>query len=116
MKSDEELGLYDEPKQESFVEKMIPLQLRYNLDNIKQATLEEVAHKMLDDYGIKSMGQSIGVLEVKKLMVKMAKWQQEGSYSEEEVIDFLQEMNDWPTTFEGRIDIREWFKQLKKNI
>ena len=42
-----------------------------------QETLEEVAHKMLDDYGIKSMGQSIGVLKVKKLMVKMAKWQQE---------------------------------------
>jgi Zn-dependent oligopeptidase len=35
-------------------------------------------------------------------------------YSEEEVIDFLQEMNDWPTTFEGRIDIREWFEQFKK--
>jgi len=45
-------------------------------------TLEEAAHKMLDDYGIKSMGQSIGVLEVKKLMVKMAKWQAERSYSE----------------------------------
>lgn len=45
--------------------------------NAKQETLEEVAHKMLDDYGIKSMGQSIGVLEVKKLMVKIAKWQQE---------------------------------------
>jgi len=43
----------------------------------KKETLEEVAHKMLNDYGIKSMGQSIGVLEVKKLMVKMAKWQQE---------------------------------------
>ncbi len=44
---------------------------------MKKETLEEVAHKMLDDYGIKSMGQSIGVLEVKKLMVKMTKWQQE---------------------------------------
>ena len=44
---------------------------------MKQETLEEAAHKMLDDYGIKSMGQSIGVLEVKKLMVKIAKWQQE---------------------------------------
>jgi len=51
-------------------------------------TLEEFAHKMLDDYGIKSMGESIGVLEVKKLMVKMAKWQQEKSYSEEEMIRF----------------------------
>ncbi len=35
-------------------------------------------------------------------------------YSEEEVIDLLQEMNDYPTIFEGRIDIKEWFEQLKK--
>jgi hypothetical protein len=46
--------------------------------------------------------------------VEGAKWQEERMYSEEEVIDFLQEMNDWPTTFEGRIDIREWFEQFKK--
>lgn len=39
---------------------------------MKQETLEEVAHKMLIDYGILSIGQSVGVLEVKKLMVKMA--------------------------------------------
>ena len=51
----------------------------------KQETLEEVAHKMLINYGIKSMGQSIGILEVKKLMVNFAKWQQERMYSEEEV-------------------------------
>jgi hypothetical protein len=35
-------------------------------------------------------------------------------YSEEEVIDLLQEMNDWPTIFDGRIDIKEWFDQFKK--
>ena len=39
---------------------------------------------------------------------------QQRSYSEEEVIDLLQEMNDYPTIFEGRIDIKEWFEQLKK--
>ena len=44
-------------------------------------TLEEVAHEMLVDYGIKSIGQSIGVLTVKKLMVNMAKWQAERSQS-----------------------------------
>ena len=43
-----------------------------------------------------------------------AKWQQERMYSEEEVINFLQEMNNWPTTFEGKIDIKEWFEQFKK--
>lgn len=40
--------------------------------------------------------------------------QEQQMYSEEEVIDFLQKMNDWPTTFEGKIDIREWFEQFKK--
>ena len=35
-------------------------------------------------------------------------------YSEEEVIDLLVEMNSWPTTFEGKEDITEWFEQFKK--
>jgi hypothetical protein len=48
------------------------------------------------------------VFEIAKEMEK----QQQG-YSEEEVINFLQEMNDWPTTFEERIDIREWFEEFK---
>jgi hypothetical protein len=46
--------------------------------------------------------------------VEGAKWQAERMYSEEEVIDLLQEMNDWPTIFYGRIDIKGWFDQLKK--
>ena len=46
-------------------------------------TLEEVAHSMLCDYGIKSIGESINVLQVKKLMIKMAKWQQEQEQNNE---------------------------------
>jgi hypothetical protein len=34
-------------------------------------------------------------------------------YSEKEVIDLLVEMNSWPTTFEGKEDITEWFNQFK---
>ena len=41
---------------------------------------------------------------------------QERMYSEEEVINLLQEMNDWPTICEGRSDIEEWFEQFKKKI
>lgn len=109
MKSDEELGLYDEPKKEY---KYIGECSGNNgngcfLDSSghdcgcftrvlkeepkKETALEEVAHKMLSDYGIMSMGQSIGVLEVKKLMVKMAKWQAEKMYSEEDMKSF----GDW---------------------
>jgi hypothetical protein len=82
-------------------------------------TLEEVAHKMLVDYGIKSIGQSIGVLTVKKLMVNMAKWQAERMYSEEEVIEFG-EMIAWnmvgKTITESfiRTVSKELFQQFKK--
>ena len=80
----------------------------------KQETLEEAAHKMLDDYGIKSIGQSIGVLEVKKLMVKMTKWQQERSYSEEEVFFFIREaLYDTDMRYD-RISVEEWFEKFKK--
>jgi hypothetical protein len=83
-----------------------------------QETLEEVAHKMLDDYGIKSMGQSIGVLEVKKLMVKMAKWQQEKSYSEEDIREAFrqgQDNMDYSDTYgwDSKLTEQEWFEQFK---
>jgi hypothetical protein len=75
----------------------------------KQETLEEAAKRtyqkgLKDDIDLSFYdGVRLG-----------SKWQAERRYSEEEVIDFLQEMNDWSTTFEGRIDIREWFEQFKK--
>jgi hypothetical protein len=86
----------------------------------KQETLEEVAHKMLINYGIKSMGQSIGVLGVKKLMVNFAKWQQEqdkNKYSEEEVLDLLYKRDLYLLNRDEEIDLElpeEWFEQFKK--
>ena len=82
---------------------------------IKQETIEEAAHKILDDYGIKSMGQSIGVLEVKKLMVKMAKWQQERSYSEEELLVILhkRDMYKWEEHLEV-LSLNEWFETIEE--
>jgi hypothetical protein len=67
----------------------------------KQQTLEEAAHKMLMDFGIMSVGESINVLNVKKLMVLFAKEQQERRYSEtfgivyvlETLLDFAGEDN-----------------------
>ena len=83
-------------------------------------TLEEVAHEMLVDYGIKSIGQSIGVPTVKKLMVNMAKWQQERIYSELEL--FINEVKDKIDSFEYSVNqqsyiseyMTEWFEQFKK--
>ncbi len=132
MKSDEELGLYEQtkcycghtttcdcgPEQEIKLEEVFNDDKKENIkkfideinnpsqpnDKLKQAFekysqyLEDFENKDTYEHGFKDG----------------AKWQQERSYSEEEVINFLQEMNDWPTTFEGRIDIREWFEQFKK--
>lgn len=86
----------------------------------KQETLEEAAHKMLVDYGIKSMGQSIGVLTVKKLMVDMTKWQQEqdkNKFSEEDVKEAFY-MGEKHVATEKKVypqspDFETWFKQFK---
>jgi hypothetical protein len=40
--------------------------------------------------------------------------EKERMYTEHEVLDLLVKMNSWPTTFEGREDITEWFEQTKK--
>ena len=42
-----------------------------------------------------------------------SKWQIERMYSEDEVLNLLIDMNSWPTTFEGKEDITEWFEQSK---
>ena len=84
-----------------------------------EETLEETAHRILTEYGIKSIGQSIGVIKVQELMVEMAKWQQERMYSEEEVIKFG-EMIAWnmvgKTITESfiRTISKELFEQFKK--
>ena len=85
------------------------------ISKFKQETLEEAAHEMLVDYGIKSIGQSIGVLTVKKLMVNMAKWQAERMYSEEEVFNLCREFaifvqRKGPSYKKQQ----EWFEQFKK--
>ena len=97
----------DEPPTELVYKIIIPK------EESKQETLEEVAHEMLVDYGIKSIGQSIGVLTVKKLMVNMAKWQAERMYSEEEVQIILSKLL-FDLKHKGISNSVEWFEQFKK--
>ena len=94
----------EEPKQE--LERGINI---IHVGKPKQETLEEVAEKIADNFEEPNFkaGVIYGVIEG-------AKYQQGKMYSEEEVITFLQKINNSPTTFEGEIDIREWFKQFKK--
>ena len=68
---------------------------------MKQETLEEAAER-----AVKS-----GLFKDKTLFIAGAKWQQERSYSEEEVINLLQ---DFANDYDNVIDIKEWFEQFKK--
>jgi len=70
------------------------------LEEPKQETLEEAAKRLIK-------------LNRRDAFYEDAKWQAERMYSEEEVIDLLIKMNSWPTTFEGKEDITEWFEQSK---
>ena len=98
----------EEPKQKSLVEKMIPLQLKYNLDMMKQETLEQAAEKYAKQFDYaEDSSPNIDFIEG-------AKWQQERSYSEEEVLELLLKMNEWPTTFVSEEEVKEWFEQFKK--
>jgi hypothetical protein len=69
----------------------------------KQETIEEAVERLIIS----------PTLEDEKVFEVGAKWQAERMYSEEEVIDLLIKMNSWPTTFEGKEDITEWFEQSK---
>ena len=95
---------------------MEPYKIIIPKEEPKQETLEEAAHKMLVDYGIKSMGQSIGVLTVKKLMVDMAQLQAERMYSEEEVKELIIDaINSCTNGVSSHCqDFDEWFEQNKK--
>jgi hypothetical protein len=75
---------------------------------MKQETLEEASWRFNP---LKKLDGEF----IRAAFIEGAKWQEERMYSDEEVIDLLQKINNLPTTFEGRIDIREWFEQFKKN-
>lgn len=81
-------------------------------------SLEKAAHKMLMDFGIMSVGESINVLNVKKLMVLFAKEQEERSYSEEDMRKaYDQGIDDsFDIGFSDKDDanFNKWLKQFKK--
>lgn len=57
----------------------------------------------------KRYGDSIYDLEAVEAFIEGAKWHAEGSYSEEEVLDLLNDCRG-----ENPIDISKWFEQVKK--
>jgi hypothetical protein len=79
----------------------IPSSMRWHNSKPNQETLEEADYEKLKQ----------SLIEFRK--VPMTFVPDERRYSEEEVIDLLVELNSWPTTFEGKEDITDWFEQFK---
>ena len=80
-------------------------------DVAKQETLEEVAENFwLNDDSMTDNDRISYVNGFKQ----GAKWQQERSYSEEEVIDLLKALQIGYYIHNERVDIDKWFEQFKK--
>jgi hypothetical protein len=81
----------------------IPSSMRWYNSKPKQETLEEAAEKYK--------------INIKEAIQFGAKWQQERMYSEEEVIELLNEREDYlgsnPSIFDY-LSNKEWFEQFKK--
>lgn len=78
----------------------------------KQETLEEVAERLYPtDYGEKSKN-IINIIK-QEAFIRGAKWQQERSYSEEEVLEILYKHTE--DLLAGKeITLEVWFEQFKK--
>ena len=84
---------------------------------MKQKTLEEIKPKDIQRI-ISSTDAQTASIEIVKLF---SKWQQERSYSEEEVLDILDHHTSYLQTFIAQYIDRqdmevneEWFKQFKR--
>ena len=83
----------------------------------KQETLEEVAERLTKDFPHYSVMGNMDDSDIKgwflEALQKGAKWQQERSYSEEEVFKLLSESRMYGQLINA-IGITKWFKQFKK--
>jgi hypothetical protein len=94
--------------------------IRLSKEN-EEESINKKVKEILIKYGIKSLGQKIGVLDVQSLMFKIAKQQTETLYNEEQVYKILQELRleiksgvqKWQEDFE--FDLENWFENNKKN-
>ena len=80
---------------------------------MKQETLDEAKYRVYKDYWNEYHTQHTksNFLTAFKLG---AKWQQERSYSEEEIINLLYIRSMCQEHYESDAEIREWFNKFKK--
>jgi hypothetical protein len=125
MKQDEELGLYEQtkcycghtttcdcgPEQEILLEDIFNDEKRQGvkelIDKHKQETLEEAKNNALNNY--EHVEGNLYSTSFKNGFEIGVKWQQEISYSEEEVLYLLYKL--WEA---NPRNIKEWFEQFKK--
>ena len=99
----------EEPKQKSLVEKMIPLQLKYNLDMMKQETLEQAAEKYAKQFDYaEDSSPNIDFIEG-------AKWQQEQENTANDILNYILTNDDGVGIALG-YNSREMIEQHFKNI
>jgi len=78
---------------------------------MKKETFEEVAERL---YPNGCDGTNRGVKIYRRGFIEGAKWQQERSYSKEEVLNMLNNLRlDSYNYGMGRIEFLEWFEQFK---
>jgi len=79
---------------------------------MKQETLEEAARNNYPDGDVWNVEQAV----IRRLaFMNGAKWQAERMYSEEEVLDLLNNLRlDSYNHGMGKIEFLEWFEQFKK--
>ena len=78
-------------------------------------TLEEAAERwVFDTNGHKWSNNDDTAGDNYNSFIKGAKWQQERSYSEEEIIDLLLARDIELNSFEGIDKAKEWFEKYKK--
>jgi hypothetical protein len=75
---------------------------------MRKETLEEAAEKYVEI----NVAKNVAKLMYKEHFVDGAKWQQERSYSEEEVLNIIQLFNDDFNMIHDTVP--KWFEQFKK--
>ena len=80
----------------------------------KQETLEEVAERLYPNTGFEDDLYCDEGKTFRELWLAGAKWQQERSYSEEEVVDITKQAFVLGANFGLIGTFNEWFEQFKK--
>lgn len=93
--------------------------VKIDLDNntweisFKQETLEEAAERIYQEDFNNPYLEEVRRQNIKDAMIKLAKWQAERMYSEEEILKIITEFKSY-LSFGDEVDETQWFEKFKK--